>query len=302
MYHLAVLSRFRDVSVAAISSRGAQRIRDIQRRFGIPRRYNDFKHMLRDERLDAVYILVSADSVYRVALACMSRGSIPLFIEKPPGLTARETRTLSRKARRKNIPVMVGLNRRFYSTIARAQAAIERSGAPTAIAIEAPERIAAAKKMPKFSPALIRHWLVVNGIHCIDLLRFLGGDVKTVTAVRRPKNGDRDAAIGALIAFKNGAIGHYRAYWHAPGRWTVDLYGDGVRAHLEPLEAGALLRAGAKQRSITLDRLDVRFKPGFWRENRYFIDRVKDGAPIGYPAASIHDAVKTMELAELLRQ
>jgi len=294
--HLKVLRAFDDVEVVALANRGAEHRESVAKEFGILKTYAGHADMLAAETLDAVYILTSADTIYPITKELISTG-LPLFIEKPAGLTSDETRDLSARATTNNVRIMVGYNRRFYSVLEAGRAAILKLGPMLGLALEAPESIAKVRALGKFSPEVLDHWLIANGTHGIDLLRYLGGDVAEVHAAQHShveKNGDN---FGATIRYANGAIGHYVSHWNTPGRHHLSLYGDGIRARFEPIEQGEIL-LGDNTQALAPDQIDLDYKPGFYAQTRYFIDRVQDGGPIERPACSIEDAVGTMELAE----
>lgn len=298
-YHARVLSSFDDAAIRAAASRRKEPRELFCASHHIPTNYENHQDMLATEKeLDALYILVSAENIFGVVKECIEYG-LPLFIEKPPGLFAEETRELARLAHERNIPVMVGLNRRFYSVIRAAKTAIEKRGPLLGIIVEAPEWIQKVRATEKFSDAMLDKWATLNGIHTIDLFRFFAGETKMVTALRhasKEKNGDN---FGALLTFTdNPAIGHYISHWQSPGHWKIDLYGKDVRVHIEPLEEGVIVEKDTPPVIIKPDIRDKEFKQGFWAQNRYFIDRIREKTPISYPACSIEDAVNTMELVE----
>ncbi len=295
-HHLKVLGSFPDVEVCAISNRDEEKGGHIAKKFGIPHIYAKPQTLFSQELPDAVYVLVSADALYPTTLQCIAFG-IPLFIEKPAGLTSVETRHLQETALSNDVRIMVGYNRRFYSVIQRAQEAIRTRGDLLGVRIEAPEGIEQIKTLKKFSPDILARWFVANGTHGIDLLNFLGGDTTEVLARKRSFLEPSGDNFGATIVFLNSALGHYISHWNSPGRWSVDLYGVNIRAHIEPLESGTLIMDG-EEIPLLPDLDDLEYKPGFWKQNRYFIDRVQDGGEITRPACSIADALKTMELAE----
>ena len=46
------------------------------------------------------------------------------------------------------------------------------------------------------------------------------------------------------------------------------------------------------------DDLDKRYKAGFFRQDRTFLECVRDGKALTFPACSLDDAVKTMEMID----
>lgn len=294
--HLAVLNSFEDVVVAAVANRHSEPRERAQKKFGIPSGYDDFQKMLKEEMLDALFILVSAENILGVTEKSLEAG-IPILMEKPPGLSSGETRKLAEKSREHNVPVMVGLNRRFYSIFRKAKEKIEKRGPLLGLVVNVPERIDEARATGKFSPALLEKWIVLNGIHGIDLLRFFGGEVKSLLPIPDSSRKTKEH-YGAFLRFLDGGLGHYISHWNSPECWSVELYGNRILARFEPLESGIIVEDGKAPIPIEPDIEDTKFKTGFWGQDRYFIDRVKDKKPIAYPAVSIEDAVKTMELIE----
>lgn len=297
--HLEVLEAFSDVELAAISSRGHPRIDALAERFKIPEKFNDYRKMLDTVSADAVFVLVSAMQIVPVAAECLKRG-IPTLLEKPPGLSAKETEQLAHLAHETNCLNMVALNRRFYSVMQRAREEILSVGPLVAVLVEGPERLAEVRAVGIHPPEIIAGLLFANSIHCIDLLRYFGGDVEHISAAASQWDEEQKNSFGALIKFQTGATGHYIAHWMSPASWAVVLYGMGRRVSLNPLERAMLIDADRSEKLLPVDEVDVKFKPGLYAQNRFFLDAVKERRPITYPASDLADAVKTMQLIEAI--
>ena len=297
--HLEVLQAFSDVELAAISSRGHPRIDALADRFNIREKFNDYRKMLDTVAADAVFVLVSAMQIVPVAAECLKRG-IPTLLEKPPGLSAKETEGLAQIAHETNCLNMVALNRRFYSVMQRAREEILGTGPLVSVLVEGPERLGEVKAVGIHPPEIIAGLLFANSIHCIDLLRYFGGDVEHIAASASQWDEEQKNSFGALIKFQNGATGHYIAHWMSPASWAVTLYGMGRRVVLNPLEKATLMDADRSEKLLPVDEVDVKFKPGLYAQNRFFLDAVKQRRPITYPGADLADAVKTMQLIEAI--
>ena len=294
--HLDVIAAMEGVTVSALSSRRPGPRDDLARRYGIPRQFDTSERLL-EENLDGVMVLVAPEAIAEVAATSIARG-FATFLEKPPGLTLRDAEALAELAERHRVVTQVGLNRRFYSVVKTAREAIDRSGQSYGCCVEAPESIARARAAGR-PERLLRHWVAANSLHAIDLLRFLSGNVRTRHVLRRTGAELAELSIAALLEFESGAIGQYTAYWGSPGRWSVSLYGRDVTAVLTPFERGRLSYADGREEEMSGDDVDVRFKPGFYRQMEAFIDalRTGHGAP---PAADLADAARSMELADWL--
>jgi len=297
--HLEVLQTFSDVELAAICSRGHPRINALADRFAIAETFTDYQKMLDSVSVDAVFVLVSAMQITTVTAECLKRG-IPTLLEKPPGLSAKETESLARIAGETNCINMVALNRRFYSVMQRAREEILKVGPLVSVLVEGPERLAEVKAVGIHPPEIIAGLLFANSIHCIDLLRYFGGDVEHISAISSQWDEEQKNSFGALMKFINGATGHYIAHWMSPASWAVTLYGMGRRVSLNPLEKATLIDSDRSEKVLPVDDVDVKFKPGLYRQNRFFLDAVSERCPVTYPAADLADAVKTMELIETI--
>ena len=299
--HLEVLAAFNDIEIAALCSRGHPRIYALAERFKVTQTFTDHRAMLDAVKFDAVFVLVSATQVAEVSAECLRRG-LPTFMEKPPGLSVAETKGLLEIANSNGCLNMVGLNRRFFSVMEKASDAVLETGPIVSIAVEAPEKLAAVKALGMHPPEVIKGLLFANSVHCIDLLRFFGGDIKTICSLAGQWDEGQKNSFGALIRFEGGAMGQYVSNWMAPGSWNVTLYGYGRRVSLNPLERGTITDSGGESRALEPDELDTQFRPGLYRQDRYFLDCVTENRKVTRPAADLADALKTMELVELIGQ
>jgi predicted dehydrogenase len=297
--HLEVLQAFSDVELAAICSRGHPRIDALVERFSIREKFTDYRTMLDTVPVDAVFVLVSAMQIVPVAAECLKRG-IPTLLEKPPGLSAKETAGLAQIAQETNCLNLVALNRRFYSVMQRAREEILSAGPLVSVLVEGPERLGEVKAVGIHPPEIIEGLLFANSIHCIDLLRYFGGDVEQITATSSQWDEEQKNSFAALMKFHSGATGHYIAHWMSPASWAVTLYGMGRRISLNPLEKATLIDSDRSEKALPVDEVDVKFKPGLYGQNRFFLDAVRDRRSITYPGSDLADAVKTMQLIEAI--
>lgn len=293
--HLEVLESFDDVEIAALCNSGNPRIRALADRFHVRQTFADYRRMFDEVAPDAVIVLVNAPRIASVAVECLRRG-IPTLLEKPPGLSVEDTRALRDAAAETNCLNMVGLNRRFYSVMRRAREAILEAGPLVSVFVEAPERLGEIKALGVHPPEIISSLLFNNGIHSIDLLRYFGGNVREIHALSSQWAEEQKNSFGALMRFESGAMGEYISNWMSPGRWSVTLYGMGLRVTLLPLERGVVLDMKGIERELPVDEVDLKFKPGLFAQDRFFFDCVKEHRAVSYPAADLTDALQTMEL------
>lgn len=294
--HLEVLAAMPGVTVEGITSRSRGPAEALAVRFKIPAVFDELPHMVREARPDALLILVSAASIYEVALAAIEH-RLPLFIEKPAGLVPADTGRLAERARQLGVATMVGYNRRYYSVFQEGLAVIRRHGPLLGLIVEGHERIGAVRATGRHPEAVLAAWLYANSTHTIDLLRYFGGEVSRaycLTHRRQEPAGDQFAAI---MEFEGGALGHYASHWLSPGGWRVTLYGQGVSVDFKPLETCRWIDAAGKAHDIAPSAEDQRYKPGFYGQMAAFCALVRGEAP-GWPLQDLAGAHRTMLLAE----
>lgn len=293
--HLEALQGMAGASVVGIASRTRAKAEALATRFAIPCVADDLEGLLREARPDGLLILVSAANIGVVTRQAMACG-LPLFIEKPAGLTPAESVELARLAGERGVRSMVGYNRRYYSVFHQGLEVIRRHGPLLGLLIEGHERIDAVRAAGRHPQAVLDGWIYANATHTIDLLRFFGGEVDEMHCLahrRREPFGDQFAAI---MNFDSGALGEYSAHWLSPGGWRVMLSGQGVTVEFKPLEAGVWIDAKGQRHEIAPSEEDRRCKPGFHGQMAAFCRLVRGEDP-GWPAQDLAAAHRTMLLA-----
>lgn len=297
--HYPSLAEFSDVSIVAVCDVDQHRLLATADAWGVRDRFTDLQHMLDQATPDAVYICMPPHQLFDPVVECLRRG-LHVFVEKPPGVSAEQTRSFARLAESSGSLTMVGFNRRFMPALVRAVGAVRERGEITHCAASYYKHYLADS--PYYDgPATM---LVLDGIHAVDALRWVGGEVDAVaSSVGRYANGYANS-FRAMIRFAGGCTGFLSADWAAGKRiQTLEMHSTGVSAFVNVDESAVIWKDDSEQPEV----LDVRRAAGsdefrvyygFREENRHFIDCVKTGQE---PLTSFADAVLTMELAERLQ-
>jgi len=278
--HLAVIKKIKELEVVAASSRTKKKLKKFAKKFKIKKTYSDIDKMLKTEKLDGLIILVSVLNVFSV-LKKVIKYKIPFFVEKPATLNilqANEINLLIKKHKTKNV---VGLNRRYYSIFLQAKQFIKKNGNAKAILIEGHEKYNFLKKI--INKKILNNWLVANSVHNLDLFQYFFGKIKTI------KN------ISASMKFKNKKVGTYLSNWDSPGRWSVKIFGSGYTIIFDPLEKGKIIFSNLKEKIIRPSKQDLKFKPGFYLQMKYFLKFIKSGKKME-PQQDIQDWTNTLKI------
>jgi predicted dehydrogenase len=268
-------------------------------KFGEFKVYESDTAMLTAEKLDAAYILVPPALCCDTVLKFLAAG-IPVFTEKPPGISPEETRKLIRAA--VGIPHAVGFNRRF-SPILRLLKKLseEKDVAPGAFCCEF---MRASRYDPDFSTTFI---------HGIDALRYLGGDFSSFSAEISDVNGDkpyRNITIGGFM--QSGALIQMNIM-PVSGR-AIERYriiGREVTLEARPSMPGLsdtgeilLFREGKvaerwSEKDLKIEGLESFERSGFYDQAKQFLNGLQNSSmPLG---TSFSEALQSVEIVKAIK-
>ncbi len=292
--HIQILNGFEDVYVTAVCDPIVASREAICGTYGIEGQYGDVSALLEGEVLDAVFVAPPAHLNATLALPCLEAG-VHTFLEKPPGLSAKETEGLKAASEKTGAKAMVGWNRRFHPVVVEARDLVMDRGPVTQLVGEFHKSITELGNSGKFAEVLMDQMLFETPIHAIDTIRFLAGaEVSEVhSVVRRSMSGYRDVHA-ALVAFENGVVAQLIHNYTTNARLErYEIHGHEISAYMEGVSGGEVFCDGEK-------RALRGHGSGTAEQNRFFIDCVKHDRPIALPAANLDEAVKTMQLAEAI--
>ena len=252
--------------------------------------------MLDDGRTDAVLIASPSHLHVEQTLAALDAG-LPVFVEKPLGLTVEECRKVEEACGSPGQRCMVGFMRRFDRSYIYAHERLSAGliGSPILFRGYSVDPVALIDGALAFAPGSGGQFLDM-AVHDFDLARwFLGAEAATVHALggcyRFPQfaeNQDGDN-VAALMSFHGGAMGFFFA-----GRTAAH----GYNVETEIIGTEGSLRIGSVPQKNLVEVLGPqgvvrecsstfmeRFGDAFEAEVRYFVDCVLDGrSPVPGPA------------------
>jgi len=313
--HYPSLASMRDAKITAICDVNEERLKVIAEKYGIEYRFKNYKDMLKEVDLDAVYIIMAPVPIYgnvepfvKIVMNCLKH-KLHVFIEKPPGISLEETRKMAEAAEKYDCKTMVGFNRRFIPIFREAKRIVEERG-PITHCTAVFHKNMIGKPQPWGSVS----YLVADVIHAVDALRFMAGDeVESVVSYVTSFYADYPNSFNALLKFKNGCIGHLISNYSSGGRvHYFEMHSKGIyafiNAPLEPPEKqeAYILRDDKPYSKIEIIRnldlvhgcRDFHILYGYFQESRHFIDCIREDRE---PETNFKDAVKTMELVERIK-
>lgn len=221
---------------------------------------------------DGAIVAVGFHELYDVTKAVLLYGVRRIFVEKPGADTYEKLQHLRGLAKEHGAEIFLAYNRRFYSSLLKAEEIIKEDGGVTSFNFEFTEWLHIIESAKEGIALNDIFW--GNSSHVLDTAFFLGGEPKEISCYTRTMEGDNFPKIfaGAGISDK-GALFSYQANWDAPGRWVVEILTKKHRLYFKPMESLQI----QELRSVKVvpveidDYLDKEFKPGFYLETKAFI-------------------------------
>ena len=218
-------------------------------------------------------VAVGVHDLFYVTNSLIRHGVKKIFLEKPGGANFNQVETLFSAATQNGVSVYIAYNRRFYSSLLKAEEIIKQDGGVSSFNFEFTEWLHIfANANIKLSLSEI---FFCNSTHVIDMAFFLGGEPLKMNCYSKilEKNNSPEIFVGSGIS-KSGALFSYHANWDAPGRWGIEILTKKHRLYFKPMETLQIqeLRS-VKVLPIDIDdHLDKDFKPGFFLETKSFIE------------------------------
>jgi len=158
--------------------------------------YTDLVKMLDAEKPDGVIICIGPEQHAALALIVMGKG-IPVYTEKPPASCAEKALEIARISQKTGVLCTTAFKKRYNHAYNRAKEWISSFASSDLYSISID--VAASQ----YSNTSNRSSLLLDfGIHSIDLIRYLFGEVKQVFCFSK----DMDA-YAVSLKFANGAVG-----------------------------------------------------------------------------------------------
>lgn len=292
--HYPSLAEFDDVEIAAISDLDDGKLKSTAEKYHVEKTYKDYKKMVSEVDLDAVYIIMPPHHLFDLVIHCLN-SKLNVFTEKPPGVTAEQTRNMALTADKNSCLTMTGFNRRFIPIMVEAKRLVrERGEILQCVATFYKNSIGAG---PYYNGAI--DILTCDAVHAVDSLRWMGGDVTCVASDVRSIYAEYHNSFNALMKHENGATGVLLTNWVVGKRvHTFEMHAKGISAFVNG-DDKAFIYSDNKEEPIILDAKEFAGSSesnkyyGFYGESRHFIDCIKKSK---MPETNFADAYKTMEL------
>ena len=252
------------------------------RLFGARSYYIDVNKMLENEELDAVIIVGPPQIHEEIGIECLNQG-LHIFVEKPSSITLDGAKKLAEAADRVGRFGQVGYMMRHSPPLQLAKSIVSSDEFGKSVYFETKYFTSGPREPRAFWSLQDLEWtyLLVQGLHPVDLAHFYMGDIKNLTA-KLAKGKDGRLAFVVGIEFTNGGVGSLNLSNTFPG-WETRLEISGDEGAFIQVENMSRLRySEAKPWSKDLDfREPILSKT--WDVSPY-----DQGERIGYQEELVH--------------
>jgi myo-inositol 2-dehydrogenase/D-chiro-inositol 1-dehydrogenase len=297
--HAKILARDERVRVAAVFDLMPERAEACAREHGAHAVPSADALM---ETVDAVYITTPNTKHVELTLAALE-AERHIFCEKPLATSRQEARRVLEASQRSRGLFQVGHNRRFAPVYQEVKKFI------------APERMRPHSVHSKMNrgellnppwisdPAITGGFLYETTIHMFDMLRWLFGEVESVTVYAASHEYPEIDDFSMLVRFRCGL--HATLASSADASWHFPFERLEVYCHHATIETQEMDRvswtAGLDVQPVTqsFDQLEREWRWGYVQEDRAFVEAILTGGPA--PVTAL-DGFKAVELVDACYQ
>lgn len=222
-------------------------------------------------------IATNIPTLSNIAIDLIKSGVKRILIEKPGFLNFNEFEQLLKYQKKFQVEISIGYNRRFFSSTLKLLELINSEGGIKSLKFEFTELTHIIKDL-SFPKEVKQSWLVANSSHVIDLAFYLIGlpkkdNWKAYFSGNLPWHPSSCRFHGAGISINNIPFSYY-ADWECPGRWSLDVMTIKNRYILKPMEKLQKYKLGSTilENVFIDDSLDIKYKPGIYRQCSNFIE------------------------------
>lgn len=309
-YHIQGLQRA-GAEVVCVGSRTIEKARAKAEQFGITEATADVEGMLNRNDLDLMVIATPDATHEALAMVAIEAGR-PLLLQKPMARTADSAERIRQAAVSRGVPLMVSFMHRYFEEVVALRELLADRRLGHVLSIRQRNATPGADWAGWFYDAEQSGGVVAQlGVHGIDLLRYVFGEIDAVQAVTASTERVRELTDGTIVPaqtedtamaiyrFANGTIAsHEMSYREVAGtdRFRMEVYGDRGTAWLRS-EKGAFA-ACLDDRENKGWSVPSLADPGYGvRHHAHILAMVRGTEPLDDSAA---DGVRSLRIVEAI--
>ena len=188
--------------------------------------FGDAEAMLRGMALDGIIVATPTDCHLAPTLAAVEAG-VHVLVEKPISTTLKDAAKIRDAARRCRRRVLVGHHRRHFPSVCKAREIIANGSIGRVVAVSG--QWGMRKHDGYYEPGWRRMQaagpVMINLVHEVDTLRYICGDIVSVSAMTSHELEGLEKEDAAVIAFRfeNGALGTFAMSDRVNSPWAWEF-------------------------------------------------------------------------------
>ena len=262
-YHLPALARVTDARVVAVADLADDKARQAAHEFAIPAWTSDYREVLASSEIDAVLILTPNFTRVEMVQEAANAGK-PMLVQKPLARNLSECQSVLAAAERQGVLLVPSYMHRYLPEVLKAKELLDQGLLGDLRMVRMRNATPGSSWTPWFyNKEKVGGGAAIDiGVHGIDLIRWLAGEITSVNALSTrmveeriirdahvvPDNED---TVIATYCLRNGAVCVHEITWAeyaGYGRFEMELYGsDGsmlIRSGMGPLAVSSRHLAG----------------------------------------------------------
>lgn len=311
-YHADVITALGHKIVAVAARPNSENIRFFSEKYEIKRSFYNYRIMLEEMHPDAIINCTSWDKTESLIEDVISYG-VPVLVEKPIALSSHRIRRIIDNIGELSKNVSIGYNRRFYDFMPELKRAVSK-GNLLSVGMTLPEVVTPLKESK--SDTIKDNILVYMSSHWLDIILYLLGDVEVVSMHRRKGSDGFDISYNGLLVSKNSDIPiHYQSNFDTPSSIDIVFFFSDSVFRLSPFEIMSVYQGIERieptkeypvrrylPKLVKTYQTNINYKPGFYNQLKYFIEKYLLGIAKENIDCSIEDALRVTMLCEKIKQ
>ncbi|MBX2868442.1 MAG: Gfo/Idh/MocA family oxidoreductase [Acidiferrobacterales bacterium] len=222
--HLRAIEARPDITVAGVADISAT-AEEVAERYSIPF-YSTAKSMIHSLQLDGMIVATPTEHHASATIESLLAGR-HVLVEKPMVGTLEEAKQIIDVARENQCHVLVGHQRRYYELTTRAREIVQQGEIGQLVCVTGQWNM--RKHDSYYDPDWRKQWragpILTNLVHEIDLLRYICGDIHSISAetAHSVQGFEKEDAAAMIMRFENGALGTFLLSDQTPSPWSWEL-------------------------------------------------------------------------------
>ena len=279
-WHLDAYKTDPRVTVVALADTSIERARALARDVG-GRVYGSHGEMLAGESLDAVSVCTVPSTHRDIAIDLLEAG-VNVLCEKPLAVSVAQAEEMSRRAKERNRLLFTAFKFRFHDEVRKAKELIDAGSLGRILNFRLMFGGYIDMNGQWYSQKALSGGGIImdNGPHAADLMRFLFGDMRDISArVARVQSLEVEDTAKLDVCMDSQAVGTGDLSWcvRIPPRSYLEIYGEDGAASLDADGISYKFKTWSEWKRATNE---VDAKGAFARQLHYFVDAVLGQNPL----------------------